>query len=320
MRTVPVAFRTTGLVLVAAGWMGLAASCRRHEPPRPGGAGSPPPSAAPETITTPSGIVMVKVPGGEFLMGDQAGEDDEKPVHPVRVEGFLMDVHEVTQESYQQLTGRNPSKFPGADRPVDQVSWYNAAVLYCNMRSMREGLQPCYDPETGECDFSRSGYRLPTEAEWEYACRAGATTRFSFGDDAGQLARYGWFKENSEKKTHPVGQKTPNAWGLFDMHGNVMEWCHDRYAEDYYRQSPRDNPTGPEEGDECVLRGGSWSTSADRCRAAARYSETPQFADACFGSDNYGFRCVRKVSDPEAAPPARSTAARQARGTASGVR
>ena len=228
-------------------------------------------------------------------MGDATGNDDEKPPHRVRIDGFLMDVHEMTQKAYQQMTGKNPSKSKGPDKPVEQVSWYHAAVLYCNMRSSREELEPCYDMETGTCNFKATGYRLPTEAEWEYACRGGKDTRYAFGNSESLLPKHGWFKENSGLTTHAVGTKEPNGWGLYDMHGNVMEWCHDRYSEDYYSQAPADNPTGPLSGDECVLRGGSWSRSADSCRAAARCSETPRFADACFGSDNYGFRCVRKI-------------------------
>ncbi len=287
--------RTTMILLLVCCFV-LTAGCRRQEN-SPTDSSETPSPVVPETVTTKSGSVMVRIPPGEFTMGDEAGNDDEKPAHKVFVAGFLMDVCEVTQESYQQMTGKNPSKSKGPDKPVEQVSWYRAAVLYCNMRSAREELQPCYDMQTGKCDFKASGYRLPTEAEWEYACRAGKSTKSGFDTDERLLSKYAWFKGNSGKTTHPVGTKRPNDWGLYDMQGNVMEWCHDRYAEDYYGKSPSDNPTGPASGDECVLRGGSWSRSAESCRAASRYSETPQFADACFGSDNYGFRCVRRLPD-----------------------
>ena len=132
-------------------------------------------------------------------------------------------------------------------------------------RALRaEGLEPCYNEDTAECNFAANGYRLPTEAEWEYACRAGSKTAYSFGADDGQLGRFAWFKENANKKTHPVGQKQPNAWGLYDMHGNVSEWCNDIYDESYYQKSPSENPTGPAEGKQYVLRGGSWASSRGR--------------------------------------------------------
>lgn len=247
-----------------------------------------------KVITTGTGVEMIEIPAGTFRMGSSAGEDDETPVREVAVDAFLMDRYEVTQREFEDMMGRNPSKSKGPERPVEQASWL-AAARYCNARSMREGLNPCYDPDTLACDFSADGYRLPTEAEWEYACRAGTATDYSFGSSASDLGRHGWFRENSGGETHPVGGKRPNPWGLYDMHGNVAEWCHDHYDEDYYAEGVTDNPRGPEGGDERVLRGGSWNHSADLCRSAARYSEAPGFADVCFGYDAYGFRCVRRV-------------------------
>jgi formylglycine-generating enzyme required for sulfatase activity len=239
---------------------------------------------------------MVLIPAGEFAMGEERGEDDERPVRRVRIGAFYMDCTEVTQASYQDLMGKNPSKSVAADKPVERVSWVSAAQ-YCNMRSLREGLKPCYDAGTLTCDFQANGYRLPTEAEWEYACRAGTTSRWSCGDDPAELERCAWFKKNSEKSPHAVKQKQPNPWGLYDLHGNVAEWCQDYYAESYDAAQVAD-PAGPEAGEERVLRGGSWKTSEDRCRSAARFSETPAFADACFGTEEYGFRCVRRVAEP----------------------
>ena len=255
------------------------------------------PAPAPRPITTKTGVEMVLIPAGEFFIGDDDGDDDEKPAHPVRVSAFYIDTSEVTQASYQGLMGKNPSKFEGSDRPVERLSWY-AATQYCNMRSLREGFTPCYDPETLECDYSADGYRLPTEAEWEYACRAGTNTQWSFGNRGADLAKYAWFKENANKTTHPVAKKRPNAWGLYDMHGNVAEWSGDFY-EGYDPQGQSEDPRGPASGEERVLRGGSWASSREACRCSARASEAPGFADVCFGYEAYGFRCVRRAAEEE---------------------
>ncbi len=227
-------------------------------------------------------------------MGDDTGDTDEKPTHKVQLSAFYMDTHEVTQKAYETLMEKNPSKFKAPEKPVEQVDWYHA-VLFCNMRSLKEGLKPCYDAKSLACDFAANGYRLPTEAEWEYACRAGTKTKYSCGDDSSKLKASAWFKATASQTTHPVGQKSPNPWGLFDMHGNVAEWCQDVYAENAYQQSETKDPRGAQTGEKRVLRGGSWRSSEDVCRSSARNSETARFADACFGSDGYGFRCVRKA-------------------------
>ncbi|HPM82950.1 MAG TPA: SUMF1/EgtB/PvdO family nonheme iron enzyme [Candidatus Anammoximicrobium sp.] len=237
---------------------------------------------------------MVLIPAGSFLMGSGDGEQDESPPHAVAVDAFWMDRTEVTQEQYGRLVLGNPSHFKGPDRPVEQVSWADAA-LYCNERSRSEGLQPCYDEETARCDFQANGYRLPTEAEWEYACRAGAASPYSFGAAPQQLGQHAWFADNAGKKTQPVARKKPNAWGLYDVHGNVAEWCNDVYDAEYYRHSPKDNPPGPADGEKYVLRGGAWNSRPPGCRAPARVGADPGFQDACFARDAIGFRCVRRA-------------------------
>lgn len=261
----------------------LLAGCDKHEKAAP---------PAIKTITTPTGVEMVLIPAGSFMMGSDSGDEDEKPAHSVTVAGFYMDRDEVTQKAFEAVTGTNPSKFKDPLKPVERASWM-AAIKYCNMRSLKEGLKPCYNLQTTECDFSANGYRLPTEAEWEYACRAGTSAAYSFGDNAGELPGRAWLNSNSEQTTHPVGKKQANPWGQYDMHGNVAEWCNDRYGDKEYALRASDNPRGPAKGEERVLRGGSWRGGADRCRSSARASETPGLADVCFGYEAYGFRCVR---------------------------
>ena len=255
-------------------------------------AGTPP--EKPREITTKSGIVMIALPAGHFTMGDDNGEDNEMPAHRVRLDAFTMDKYEVTQKAYKDLMGTiPPTKTPGDDRPVQQVTWLQA-VKYCNARSRAEGLQPCYDTSTGECNFDADGYRLPTEAEWEYACRAGTTGEYFCQDGPRALRTCAWFRDTARKTPHPVGRKRPNPWGLHDMQGNVSEWCNDHYDEAYYRKGPSDNPKGPASGKYRVVRGGNWGSGADSCRSSARYYEAPMFADVCFQREVIGFRCVRR--------------------------
>jgi len=250
--------------------------------------------ASPVILATKSGLEMVLVPAGRFTMGSDKGKDDERPAHEVRLDAFLIDRTEMTQAAFGKLVPVNGSHFKGPDRPVEMISWGDAA-LYCNRRSKDEGLEPCYDEQTGSCNFNATGYRLPTEAEWEYACRAGSSGDDGFGADTRQLAQTAWFADNASKRTQPVGQKRPNSWGLYDMHGNVAEWCNDVYAKSYYKDAPSNNPLGPTGGPQRVLRGGSWSTKADACRSAYRVGESPGSQDACFARDAIGFRCVRRA-------------------------
>ena len=238
---------------------------------------------------------MVLIPAGRFQMGSDRGQADEAPAHEVSLDAFWMDRYEVTQELYAKLEPVNGSHFKGPRRPTEMISWGDAA-LFCNARSRAEGLQPCYDDETGECDFEADGYRLPTEAEWEYACRAGGDADYGFGSDAGQLKQYAHYKANADKQTHPVGEKKANTWGLFDMHGNVAEWCNDVYDEHYYQNSLAENPCGAAGGEKNVLRGGAWKYSAAVCRSAYRVGEDPGSQDACFARDAIGFRCVRRAT------------------------
>jgi formylglycine-generating enzyme required for sulfatase activity len=234
---------------------------------------------------------MAVIPAGWFEMGSAAGQPDEAPVHKVWIDSFLMDTTEVTQDQYTALMVVNPSHFKGGSMPVEQIAWAKAAV-FCNKRSEAEGLEPCYDEETAACNFSANGYRLPTEAEWEYACRAGT------GPGESSLKEAAWFGENAAKTTHRVAEKKPNPWGLYDMLGNVAEWCNDAYGEHYYESSPDRNPRGPDAGKLYVLRGGAWNSRAEGCRPTYRAAENPGFQDACFARDTIGFRCVRRAPVP----------------------
>jgi len=280
------------LALVAV----MSAGCQEVSPETAGG--------APPVVTTKGGVAMVRLPGGWFIMGSAARGQTDEPPHRVFVSPFDIDACEVTQAEYEKVAGRNPSRWKGGANPVEQIRWADAA-RYCNARSHLDGLRPAYDEKTWACDFSADGYRLPTEAEWEYACRAGSRTQFCFGDSPAALAEVAWFKDTGDRGPHPVGQKRPNAWGIFDMHGNVWEWCNDFYGEEYYASSPERDPAGPPKGTSRVLRGGCWNSRADLCRSAYRNEEDPGYTDTCFGRDIHGFvgfRCVRRPGAGHEAP------------------
>ena len=208
------------------------------------------------------GMELKLLPAGTFMMGSNFGWETEQPVHKVTLsQNFYIGVHEVTQEQWIKVMGKNPSYFKGPRNAVEQVSWSDAVEFCLKLSALPE--------ERAAGRF----YQLPTEAQWEYACRAGTPTKYSFGDDATKLGDYAWHGGNSGSKTHPVGQKKPNAWGLYDMHGNVNELCSDWHAK--YPSGNSADPTGPISGSGRVRRGGSWASPAADCRSAYRFLDSP---------------------------------------------
>jgi formylglycine-generating enzyme required for sulfatase activity len=233
------------------------------EPDRPRGEN---PTSKALTLDCGNGVTMelVLIPAGSFTIGSNDGASDEKPPHPVTLSRpFYMGKYEVTQAQWQAVMGGNPSHFQGDDKlPVESVSWDDCQE-FCKKLSAKSG----------------KAVRLPTEAEWEYACRAGSMGRFCFGDNDGGLGAYAWYTSNSDRKTHPVGQKKSNAWGLYDTHGNVWEWCADWYdkypgsgaTSDFFRQKCR------------VLRGGGWGNGPFNCRSAYRSWCGPDLRSSLYG-------------------------------------
>jgi formylglycine-generating enzyme required for sulfatase activity len=246
---------------------------------------------------------MVSLPGGKFIMGTDRGSPDEAPPHKVKLSPFLIDTFEVTHEMFTKVQLPNPSHWQNQPRqPVERVRWRDAKQ-YCNERSLLEGLKPCYNEKTldWDCDYAANGYRLPTEAEWEYAARAGTDGPYDF-DQPDKLRQYAWFAANADQQTHSVGQKKPNLWGLYDLYGNVSEWCEDVYSPTCYKESAAVDPHGPPNPGKDVkrvIRGGSWKSSPETCRATARQGEKTGDADACFSTDYCGFRCVRRATPEE---------------------
>jgi sulfatase modifying factor 1 len=273
---------------------------------------STPPTAnnpSPPATTTARGPIipdMVWVDSGDFLMGSPTGEAAEQPVHPVNLtRGFYIGRYPVTFAEYDlycEIAFKNKPADEGWSRdtrPVIYLNW-NDAAGYCNWLSEQVGLTPCYTGrgKVTKCDFSANGYRLPTEAEWEFAARGGTSggdTLYAGADNPDEIA---WYSDNSAGKTHPVGQKRSNVLGLYDMSGNVWEWCWDKYLEDYYTISPAADPPGPEKGQENKYlggwersrRGGAFNEAAYTCRNTFRSFDGQSYQG--FAS---GFRLVRNA-------------------------
>jgi formylglycine-generating enzyme required for sulfatase activity len=214
---------------------------------------------------------MVRLAGGCFEMGAEDGESNEKPRHEVCVQGFLIDRTEVTQEAWGKAHMGNPSGFKCEKCPVERVTWFEAD-------------QHCRE----------KGLRLPTEAEWEYAARAGTSTPYPSGPFLD--GEHAWYDGNAEGKTHPAASLRPNAWGLYDMLGNVWEWVADGWDSTYYAKSPRQDPKGPAETVERMARGGSWYNFEGLVRSSSRihYLPAQRFV-------NVGFRCARDLVPPDTA-------------------
>ncbi len=263
------------------------------------------------TFTAPNGMKLRRIPNGRFYMGshdsDEFLRNNEHPQHRVQIpKSLFIGVYPVTQEEFHRVMEFNPSVSTDNPRsPVDSVSWFSSAE-FCNRMSDEEGLPRFYDLKnlkkraSGVIEkadvtiLGGDGYRLPTEAEWEYCCRAGSITPWCFGDQVLDVGQYAWFFDNSSGETHPVGEKKPNSWGLFDMHGNLMEWCNDWFGEFYYQQctEEEEQPQGPENGMSKVLRGGAWQFGAEATRSAYRNSSNPEATSSVIG-----FRVCRNTVD-----------------------
>lgn len=299
-RPMPNKMRRTFLAAAAAI---LAASCRT---PRLGTVGSQASQASHAVFekagtgplvrefSNSIGMKLVLVPKGDFAMGSRGGNpnaDLDERQHAVRItRDYFIGAFEVTQAQFERVMGRNPSVFQGTqlpgdsgNHPVESVSWIDA-VEFCRRLS-----------ELPEEKAARRVYRLPTEAEWEYACRAGSPGEYAFGDQVELLDEYCWYATNSGGRTHPVGEKKPNAWGLHDMHGNAWEWVADWYEPHSGRAAI--DPTGPRRGTDRVYRGGGWQYSAPYCRSANRTATRPDFEGFDFLS--ISFRVAMDASADE---------------------
>ena len=232
-----------------------------------------------ETITNSIGMELVLIPAGSFRMGGdkklEQAEDHETPRHIVKIsKTFYMGKYEVTQSQWSEIMNNNPSEFKDDIRPVERVSWNDVQEFIQKLNNKEETIK----------------YSLPTEAEWEYAARADTESTYCFSGDIQILSQYAWYRKNSAGKTHPIGQLKPNAWGLYDVHGNVHEWCQDWFDRNYYSQSPSNSPLGPSSGLAKVSRGGDWGSEDWYCRCASRSLSSPDRR-----SNRLGFRLVRMV-------------------------
>jgi formylglycine-generating enzyme required for sulfatase activity len=232
-----------------------------------------------ETITNSIGVELVLIPAGSFRMGGdkklEQAEDHETPRHIVKIsKTFYMGKYEVTQSQWSEIMNNNPSEFKDDIRPVERVSWNDVQEFIQKLNNKEETIK----------------YSLPTEAEWEYAARADTESTYCFSGDIQILSQYAWYRKNSAGKTHPIGQLKPNAWGLYDVHGNVHEWCQDWFDRNYYSQSPSNSPLGPSSGLAKVSRGGDWGSEDWYCRCASRSLSSPNRR-----SNRLGFRLVSMV-------------------------
>lgn len=232
-----------------------------------------------DTITNTIGMCFAVLPAGDFVMGGdpvaEQADENETPRHKVIFDTpFAMGTCAVTQAQWQEIMGSNPSGFAGTDRPVETVSHADACEFIARL-NQRENT---------------SAYALPTEAQWEYAARAGSRSAYCFGPERSRLADFAWYRKNSDGATHPVGGLSPNDWGLFDMHGNVHEWCADWFDRHAYAKTPAKNPAGSESGLARVLRGGDWGSEDWYCRCAIRSLGSPDRR-----SPRVGFRVVRFI-------------------------
>jgi len=233
----------------------------------------------PDTTTNSIRMEFVLIPAGSFRMGGdkklEQAEDHENPRHFVKFsKAFFIGKYEVTQAQWSAIMDNNPSEFKDDIRPVERVSWNDVQAFILKLNTKEE----------------TDKYRLPTEAEWEYAARSDSESSYTFGGDAYLLSQYAWYRNNSGGETHPVGQLNPNAWGLYDMHGNVHEWCQDWFDRKYYSQSPANEPSGPSTGLAKALRGGDWGSEDWYCRCASRSLGLPDRR-----SNRLGFRLVGMV-------------------------